>query len=101
MLIVTLKRFTPFGTRDNTPILYNNEQLKLTDVFSSESQEQTRNKDYNLFGTVDHHGSHMGGHYVAQCFNPVWKRWHLYDDETAHEIQGPKFGPQTYIMMFR
>jgi ubiquitin carboxyl-terminal hydrolase 2/21 len=101
VLIVTLKRFTPFGTRDNQSLDYDGAPINLSDVFSKESQEVTRGKSYSLFGTVDHHGHHMGGHYTAQCFNPVWKRWHLYDDETAHEIQQPRFGVQTYVMMFR
>lgn len=101
VLIVTLRRFTPFGTRENMPLDYDGSNLCLDCVFSKESPEETRKKTYSLFATVDHHGHHMGGHYTAQCFNPVWKVWHLYDDETAHKIEKPNFGSQTYIMMFR
>jgi len=101
VLLVTLSRFTPMGTRDNTPLVYDGHPLVLDSVFSTESTEPTRIKQYTLFATVDHHGHHMGGHYTAQCFSPVWKSWHLYDDEAVHEIAGPRFGTETYIMMFR
>ena len=101
VLIVTLKRFTPFGTRENMTIPYEGEDLQLSSIFANESQENTKNKSYKLFATVNHHGHHMGGHYTAQCYNPVWKIWHLYDDETAYKLEKPQFGPQTYILMFR
>jgi ubiquitin C-terminal hydrolase len=43
----------------------------------------------------------MGGHYTSQAFNPVWKKWHLYDDENANEINEPRFGIHTYMLFFR
>jgi ubiquitin C-terminal hydrolase len=101
VLILTLKRFTPIGTRDNSNLNYNGDELTFTEIFSPESVEQTKNKAYKLFATVDHHGHHMGGHYTAQCLSPVWKTWHRYDDESAFKIDSPHFGPETYIMMFR
>jgi len=100
-LILTLKRFTPMGTRDNSQFNYNGEPVSFKNVFSSESNEQTKFKSYQVFGTVDHHGNHMGGHYTAQTFSPVWKVWHLYDDENAQEIKEPQFGVYTYMMFFR
>jgi ubiquitin C-terminal hydrolase len=101
VLILTLSRFTPMGTRDNSPLIYDGHPLCLDAVFSKESEEPSRLKEYNLFGTVDHHGHHMGGHYTAQCFSPVWKKWHLYDDENVYAIEKPRFGVETYMMMFR
>jgi ubiquitin C-terminal hydrolase len=101
VLIVTLARFTPMGTRDNTRLVYDGHPLTLGSTFSDESTEPSRAKEYALFATVDHHGHHMGGHYTAQCFSPVWKRWNLYDDEAAYDIETPRFGVETYIMMFR
>lgn len=100
-LILTLKRFTPMGTRDNSQFNYNGEPVSFKNVFSSESKEETKFKSYKVFGTVDHHGNHMGGHYTAQTFSPVWKVWHLYDDENAQEIKAPQFGVYTYMMFFR
>jgi ubiquitin C-terminal hydrolase len=101
VLIITLKRFTPFGTRENTPLLYNGSAICLKDLFSKDSGESSKTKEYSIFATVDHHGHHMGGHYTSQCLSPVWKTWNFYDDETVHKIEKPEFGPQTYMMMFR
>jgi ubiquitin C-terminal hydrolase len=101
VLILSLKRFTPMGTRDNTPLVYNGEPLSFESVFAPESTEKSRATKFKLFATVDHHGSHMGGHYTSQCFSPVWKRWHRYDDETVSEIDAARFGAQTYILMLR
>ena len=101
LLIVTLKRFTPMGTRDNSQFTYDGEPVSFNSVFSPESKEETKFKSYKIFGTVDHHGNHMGGHYTAQTLNPISKNWHVYDDESAHEIKGPEFGVYTYMMLFR
>jgi ubiquitin C-terminal hydrolase len=101
VFLITLKRFTPFGTRDNTPLNYDGAPICMDAMFSKESQEITRTKHYSVFATIDHHGHHMGGHYTSQCLSPVWKQWHLYDDETTHAIEKPRFGSHTYILMFR
>ena len=101
LLIITLKRFTPMGRRDNSKFNYDGEPVSFKSVFSQESNEDTKFKSYNIFGTVDHHGNHMGGHYTAQTFSPIWKVWHLYDDENTHEIKQPNFGVYTYMLFFR
>ena len=99
--IITLRRFTPFGTRDNLSLSYGGEALHLSELFDSQSMEQSRTQDFELFATIDHHGHMMGGHYTSQCYNPVWKKWYQCDDETILEIQKPFLGPQTYILLFR
>lgn len=101
VLLISLRRFTPFGTRDNSQITYDGETVCLDKFFSPESTEATRKKEYKLFSTVDHHGNHMGGHYTAQTLNPVWKVWHRYDDESAISIEKPQFGVATYMLLFR
>jgi ubiquitin carboxyl-terminal hydrolase 2/21 len=101
VLIVTLKRFTPFGTRDNTPIVYDGQSLCLKDIFSIDSHDTSKEKEYRIFATIDHHGHHMGGHYTSQCYSPVWKTWSLYDDEAVYDIEKPNFGSHTYMMLFR
>jgi ubiquitin C-terminal hydrolase len=101
VLILTVKRFTPFGTKENTPTQYDGSPLEFSSIFAEESKETSKHKKYKVFGTVDHHGSAGGGHYTAQCLNPVWNVWHMYDDESAHPIPGPKFGSHTYMMFFR
>ena len=99
VLMFTIRRFTPMGTKDTTSIQYDGDTLNFSSLFAAESQEPKKN--YILFGTVDHHGSMGGGHYTAQCLNPVWNNWHLYDDDSAHSIQKPILGSNTYIMFFR
>jgi len=101
VLVVTLKRFTPMGTRDNQSLQYDGNPVNFAEQFSVESNEESKKKTYKLFATVDHHGNHMGGHYTAQAYSPVWKNWHRYDDETATSISEPHFGPETYILFFR
>lgn len=99
--MVVVRRFTPFGTRDNTALDYSGEPICFQSIFSQESQESSRTHTYSLFATVDHHGNHMGGHYTSQAYSPIWKQWHRYDDETACEIALPKFGSSSYILFFR
>jgi ubiquitin carboxyl-terminal hydrolase 2/21 len=101
VLILTLKRFTPMGTRENARLNYDGEPLCLDSLFSKESKEPTRNKVYNLFSTIDHHGNHMGGHYTSQSLSPIWKTWYRFDDESVYKLDKPHFGSETYIMMFR
>lgn len=101
VLILTLKRFTPMGTRENEPLKYDGEPLILSEFFSKESREPTKDKTYTLFSTIDHHGHHMGGHYTSQAISPIWKTWHRFDDENVYKLNRPHFGSETYIMMFR
>lgn len=102
VLIVTLKRFLPTGGKDMTPLSYGNEALVFDSLFAEQSAEPSQYKSYTCFATVDHHGGSMGGgHYTAQCLSPVWRTWHVYDDESAHPIEQPSFGTQTYLMLFR
>jgi len=101
VLLISLARFTPMGTRDNTPLLYDGSPLMLDSLFSQESTEPSKTKEYKLFATIDHHGHHMGGHYTAQCFSPVWKQWNVYDDESVYDLMAPRFGVESYILMFR
>jgi ubiquitin C-terminal hydrolase len=101
VMMITVRRFTPMGTKDSTPIQYDGTSLNLSSLFAPESQESSRKHNYHVFGTVDHHGSIGGGHYISQTLNPVWNTWHLYDDQAAHPIEKPSFGSNTYIMFFR
>lgn len=101
VLIVTLKRFTPFGTKDNAVLDYSGESVVFRDGFSEDSHEESKVKRYNLFATIDHYGSHGGGHYTCQAFSPIWKHWHRFDDEGVDTIDKPHLGRETYMMLFR
>ena len=101
LLIITLKRFTPMGTRDNGAFNYDGKNIILDSVFSPESSEESKTREYKIFATIDHHGNHNGGHYTSQALSPVWKKWHIYDDESVNEINQPQFGVYTYMLFFR
>ena len=105
-LFVVLKRFNHNGTKNQVPLNFDFSQeggcVDFREYFSTKSPEASRNYKYTVFGTVDHHGHHMGGHYTAQGLNPLSKKWWMYDDETVYPLEnGPKFGSSTYIIGLR
>jgi ubiquitin C-terminal hydrolase len=103
LLILTVKRYTPFGSRINTPIVHENCDFRFDPIFAPESTHSSRSHWYRTIGVVDHHGFGLGGgHYVAQCLSPVYKDWTLYDDEGVLPLpKGPNFGVQTYMVFMR
>jgi ubiquitin C-terminal hydrolase len=96
-LLTVVRRFEDMRRKDSRPIgLAEGNTLTLTN-YTTESCADAR-RPYKLLGTVDHHGSAYGGHYVAQIHNLGNGNWYLYDDETAHQLQAPMIGSSTYIM---
>ena len=98
-LVVTLKRFTNDGKKINTPLA----PLPLMDFapyFSEESPERLGETRYTLRGMVDHHGQPSFGHYTAQCQHLGNDKWYNYDDESAQEMAGPRFGASNYMIFF-
>ena len=104
-LTFVVKRFVYGRDKINTPIAalpkQGEEPISFEAFFSEESPEKAGNK-YRLHSIVDHHGPAGGGHYTAQCrslTDPT--QWHLYDDNSVHEIKGgPVFGASTYMLWF-
>jgi ubiquitin C-terminal hydrolase len=97
-LTFVIKRFGPNGQRINTPIAALDGGLRLGEFFSDESPEKVGVDTYQLHSIVDHHGHAGGGHYTTQCRSKG--QWHLYDDDSVHQIGGPMFGSATYILWF-
>jgi ubiquitin C-terminal hydrolase len=96
-LFTVVRRFEDMRRKDNRSIaLAKGNTLSLVDYVTDSCAEA--GKSYNLLGTVDHHGSAFGGHYVAQVHHLGNGNWYLYDDETAHQIRTPMVGSSTYIM---
>ena len=99
-VIVVLKRIENNGRRINTPV-----NIPLTTtferIFHSSSPERSGKDKYQLFATINHHGSAGGGHYTAQAKHPVTGEWVFYDDERTSSIQEPTLDPSVYIVMFR
>jgi ubiquitin C-terminal hydrolase len=103
LLILTVKRYTPYGGRINTPIVHDNCDFRFQDAFSADSNHSSREHWYSTIGIVDHLGFGMGGgHYVAQGVSPIYREWWMYDDEGVRQLkEGPVFGAQTYMVLMR
>lgn len=100
-LFITLRRFN-WDRRKNMIICpYEGENITFTEFFALESNDPSRLWSYELRGVSDHHGSHMGGHYTAQFKHPNSGEWWLFDDESAHKQNAPKFSSSNYIFLFR
>jgi len=103
LLILTVKRYTPYGARINIPIVHDNCDFRFGEAFSSESSHSSRDMWFRTIGVVDHLGFGMGGgHYVAQGLSPIYREWWMYDDEGVRQLkEGPVFGAQTYMVLMR
>ena len=105
-LTFMVKRFVYGSDKINTPIAalpkQGEEPISFEAFFSEESPEKAGNNTYRLHSIVDHHGPSGGGHYTAQCrslTDPT--QWHLYDDNSVHEMKGGAvFGSSTYMLWF-
>jgi len=97
-LFITLRRFHPNGSKNMTPCQYTCDNIQFSEFFADESDEPSKTWTYELRGIIDHHGSHMGGHYNTQCkhLNEWWK----IDDESATK-QSPQISASNYIFHFR
>ncbi len=97
-LFFVMKRFTPEGRKDTSNLSYDGTPVDFSGAFAPDSPHIT-NVPYKPIGTIDHMGSHMGGHYVAQTYHPLLHKWVIFDDETSHTLDnGPNIGNQTYII---
>lgn len=101
ILVILIQRFKPDGTKDMSNCPYDGTDIRMKAFFSQESKHESEDWSYNLYGTINHHGSHMGGHYTCQFKHPFSSEWWLFDDETAHYISKPSINNSTYVLMFR
>ncbi len=99
-VIIVLKRNENNGKRINTNV---NIPLTLSfqSLFHKSSTEPSASQNYELFSTINHHGSAQGGHYTSQAKHPVTGAWTMYDDENTHHLDKPILDPSTYIVMYR
>jgi ubiquitin carboxyl-terminal hydrolase 4/11/15 len=75
--------------------------LNFGEFFSEFSPEPSRQVNYKLYATVDHHGSTGGGHYTAQAESPLNQKWYGYDDDSTHILQQPSIGSSSYILFYK
>lgn len=102
VLFSSLKRFTPDMRKIMTPPPYDGTDICFDAHFAPESTHPSRSWRYNLRGIVDHHGSHMGGHYSAQICHPATQEWWWIDDESSSKLMSPRLKlPSNYMYLFR
>lgn len=100
-LFITLRRFNYDGKKNMLTCPYDGKLLNLTNFFADESDDISREWNYELRGISDHHGSHMGGHYTAQFKHPISGEWWFIDDESTNKMDTPQISPSNYIFFFR
>lgn len=102
-LFLVLRRFRPDGQKDMTPCSLPLD-LSFESFYARESNDPHRSSRYELRGVVDHHGTHLGGHYTAQIKHQLSNVWWKYDDSTSMPSNGPSNGPiggsSTYLLYF-
>lgn len=99
-VIVTLKRNENSGQRINTHVNVP-KRLNFAKVFHAGSEESSARCDYELFSTIEHHGTNRGGHYTAHAKHPVTGKWVFYDDENSTAVDDVRINPSTYTVMYR
>jgi ubiquitin C-terminal hydrolase len=101
-LIVMFRRFDEQRRKIMSVLNYDGEAAKFADLFAADTTDESREWTYGPIGTLDHHGSHFGGHYTAQAYNFVEKSWWHYDDGNATKMRdGPAFGRSSYVVVYR
>jgi len=98
-LIVVLKRFTFDGRKIYTPLPEFSSPIDLSNIYSQLSPDKTKQNNYMLRATVDHHGGPNGGHYTAQALHRSEKKWFQYDDQSVQPIEKVDIGSSTYIII--
>jgi ubiquitin C-terminal hydrolase len=102
VLFASLRRFTPDMRKIMTPCPYDGSAVNFNEYFAPESTHPSRTWSYDLRGIVDHHGSHMGGHYSSQICHPLSQEWWMIDDEMSMRLPGPRLHmPANYMYLFR
>jgi ubiquitin C-terminal hydrolase len=102
-LFVSVRRFSLDGRKNNMPVPADGtKEINIVNSYNPLIVKKGPvNTKYCLRGVVDHHGSHMGGHYTAQFFHPVSKHWWWIDDESTQYMPEPRFGSSNYIFLYR
>lgn len=102
-LFVSVRRFAHDGRKNNMPVPADGtSEINIINSYNPlVVKKGSINTKYSLRGVVDHHGSHMGGHYTAQFFHPVSKHWWWIDDESTQYMPEPRFGSSNYIFLYR
>jgi ubiquitin C-terminal hydrolase len=99
-VIVTLKRNENNGRKINT-IIDIPKKIEFGELFHPNSEEASAKASYELFSTIEHHGSSGGGHYTSHAKHSVTEKWTFYDDESGIEVPDVRINNSTYVVMYR
>jgi len=99
-VIVTLKRNENTGRKINT-IIDIPKTITFAELFHPNSEEASAKASYELFSTIEHHGSSGGGHYTSHAKHSVTEKWTFYDDESGIEVPDVRINNSTYVVMYR
>jgi ubiquitin carboxyl-terminal hydrolase 8 len=99
LLILTAKRFAPDMSKIHFP-MEECISARFDTIFATESHEPSKHVQYDMFATVDHHGSHFGGHYTCQAKLMTTNEWYRFDDDGLMKIGEPRLGHSTYLTMW-
>jgi ubiquitin C-terminal hydrolase len=99
-VIVTLKRNENSGQKINTHVEIP-KILSFGELFHPNSEEASGKASYELFSTIEHHGSSRGGHYTSHAKHSVSEKWVFYDDESGIEVPDVRINNSTYVVMYR
>ena len=64
-------------------------KLEFTEILNLKSFVGMEGEKYNfrLIGVITHFGNNdEGGHFIANCFNPIDKQWYKYNDAIVTKI---------------
>lgn len=96
ILIISLKRFNPNGTKNMNTIEFPINDLNLEKyVFNSEKKKC----NFSLFAIANHVGVTNFGHYFSYCKN-INSKWYHFDDETVKEINEHKIVSNSAYCLF-
>ena len=102
ILVITLKRFSPDGTRKMGNLIQF--PLKNLDLSKYVKGYNPQQYVYDLFGICNHMGGVSGGHYTAFVKNSTDK-WLHYNDQSVEEIPTPASShiitPMAYCLFYR
>lgn len=86
VLMINIKRYTPFGKKIRTPVNPEDE-IDLTQYVIGYVNNQTKEQKYEIFGAAIHSGSSIhGGHYYA-LIQTANGKWYEFNDTNVNEIK--------------
>lgn len=98
ILIIDLKRFDNSNKKLHSLVATPLEGLDLSGYVDGYNSSDYI---YDLFGTGNHSGNVMGGHYTANIRNPNGK-WYSFNDTTINQVPEDKvISPYTYCLFYR